>query len=690
MSVDLDSPIQFLKGVGPARAKVFEKLGILSVGDLLEYYPFRYDLIEAVRPIEALEPDAPATTEGVIASLNANGHGRGFSISGTLEDGTGRCGLRWFNASYLRGKLARGMEVRVHGRVAEYNDHAQFVNPQIEFLHEDQPGQARDRPELVGVYPATKDLSSRRIRDLAIRALTMATLPDEFLPADLLRARKWMRREKAIETLHRPGDLDQVQSARSRLAYDELLLMQLAVGLKRQHLVSHKRAQRYEITDRIAQRIRGRFPFKLTVGQEGVIGPITADLNRDRPMNRLLQGDVGSGKTAVAMYAALGVIAGGGQVAIMAPTEILAEQHASKVGQYLEGSRVQTALLVGGQTQAARTRLRKDIAGGRIDLIVGTQALLEEGVEFQSLGLVVVDEQHKFGVIQRATIRSKGLSPHYLVMTATPIPRTMAMTVFGDLDCSVIDGLPPGRQPITTTLYRGQRNRKAWELARSRLAAGEQVYVVYPLLEASEKLPLRAARSEVNHLAKDVFPEHVVDLVHGQMPSEEKAAAMDRFRSGRTRVLVATTVVEVGIDVPNATVMIVEHAERFGLSQLHQLRGRVGRGSRTSHCLLLTTTRNSDSLARLRVLCETNDGFKVAEEDLRIRGPGEVMGTRQHGLPTFRLANLVTDIDLLMQARTDAGRILAKDEALRQRQHQPLRRALLAKYRDTLALVDVA
>jgi len=489
--------------------------------------------------------------------------------------------------------------------------------------------------------------------------------------------------------MHRPEDKVHWAQARRRLAYDECLLMQLGIGLTRLRQVSRP-AHPLVISPAIDERIRARFPFALTAAQDKVVGEIVADLGRERPMNRLLQGDVGSGKTVVALYAALLAVARGKQAAIMAPTEILAAQHYEKVVAYLEGSRVSIALLVGGQKPSVRKDVLARLAAGEIDLVVGTHALLSESVKFQRLALVIVDEQHKFGVRQRSSIRSKGFAPHYLVMTATPIPRTLALTVFGDLDVSTIDSLPPGRGRTLTRIARQDEMDEVLAAVAGLVAGGRQAYFIYPLVNASDQLDLTAAEDAYAQLQAGPLGEFGVGLIHGQMPPAEKDAAMRAFHAGGIGVLVASVVVEVGLDVPGANVMVVMHAERFGLAQLHQLRGRIGRGKDDAVCILVASPANPVARKRLDVLERTADGFKIAEEDLRIRGPGEFFGTRQHGLPELKVANLIEDFELLRLARRDAVAILAEDPALTAPHHQQLRREVLRAYAGKLDLLGGA
>jgi len=482
---------------------------------------------------------------------------------------------------------------------------------------------------------------------------------------------------------------------------------ELGIGLRRERLHKLQAAHPLEIDDRLDKRIRRLFPFELTDDQSSVVTEICADMARTKPMNRLLQGDVGSGKTVVALYAALLAVGRHRQAAIMAPTEILAEQHFQSIELYLRNSRVKRALLKGGLTGKKRAKILEQISRGELDIVVGTQALLQRDVAFKHLALVVVDEQHKFGVRQREIIRGKDLAPHYLVMTATPIPRTLAMTVFGDLDVSTIEHLPPGRGETVTYWYQPEKIKPAYEFIRSHIKQGEQAYIVYPRVEqgyAEEESTtdggrqgsvrpggdqIKAAVAEYEKLSRDVFPELKVGLLHGRMDSSQKQQTMKDFRAGRIQILIATVVIEVGVDVPNATIMVIEHAERFGLAQLHQLRGRIGRGTRKSWCLLFARANTEQSQQRLEVMSRTNDGFLIAEQDLRIRGPGELFGTAQHGLPELKIADLIEDIDLLRMAQRDAFAVARQDTELKAEKNQVLRRELQKQFGEDLGLVDV-
>lgn len=687
-------------------------MGINTVGDLLEYFPFRYEDQGRPQSIDSLLLDTPATVIGAVESFSVRGTFRNQTVNVRVCDGTGELRATWFNAPYLQDKLQRGQIVRLYGTVGVHRDMAQMTNPRIQWLDPDEDPSRWDHPRLVPVYSATEKLNSQQISRFVETALAEA-LPEvgETLP-EFIRARhRFVERAEAVRAMHRPRTMEEVGPARRRLAYEELFLMQLAIGLQRRWAARHARAPELPVTPKIDEHIRRRFPFPLTAAQNRVVEQIAQDMAADRPMTRLLQGDVGSGKTVVALYAGLVAVANKYQCAILAPTEVLAAQHLASIERYLAGSRVRRCLLTGKTPQAQRKQMLAAIEAGNMDLVVGTQALLEQRVRFGRLGVVIVDEQHKFGVSQRATLRGKhehgrkgtggqaasgtrGVVaepisvPHYLVMTATPIPRTLSMTVFGDLDVSVIKELPPGRQPIVTRLVHPRDEQTAWTEVRKRVAAGEQAYVVYPLVEESDALDLKSATLEVTHVAQDLLPGSRVGLLHGRMKNAEKQAVMRQFASGRLDVLVATTVIEVGVDVPNATVMLIQHAERYGLSALHQLRGRIGRGSKPSICFLFSDAAGEVAARRLGVLCRTTDGFRIAEEDLKIRGPGELLGTRQHGWPEFRLANLIEDTDLLMQARDDAAEIVQDDPQLI-RKHGRLRDELRRKFRDKVAFIDV-
>ncbi len=514
----------------------------------------------------------------------------------------------------------------------------------------------------------------------------MLPLVDEWHEPAFLSKRALMDRRSAVAAMHRPEDSEQWGEARRRLAYDECLLMQTALALQRARHIQRP-AHALPVTPEIDRRIRARLPFSLTEAQDRAVAEISADLARPLPMNRLLQGDVGCGKTVVALYAALTAIAKHKQVAIMAPTEILAAQHYNKITGYLSGSRVRLATLVGGQATKQREFVVAQLASGELDLVVGTHALLGENVRFKELALVIIDEQHKFGVEQRAGIRGKGFAPHYLVMTATPIPRTLAMTVFGDLDVSVIDQPPPGRGTTRTKLVDPKEMAQVYQFVRQRLAEGQQAYFIYPLVNPSDNAELTAAVEAYEELKDSELADWPIALIHGQMSGDEKDRVMRGFTQGKIRALIASVVVEVGIDVASANVMVIHHADRFGLAQLHQLRGRIGRGKDDAWCILVGAANNDIARQRLDVLCKTSDGFKIAEEDLRLRGPGEIFGARQHGMPELKVADLIEDFELLRLARRDAFEIVQQDPHLANPHNQMLRQLVQQAYGERLGLV---
>jgi len=703
----LDTPIRYVKGVGPVRAEQLGQLGIATLSDLLTYFPRRFDLRRQAQPIGTLQGNEhAATVVGEVQEVEEQRFGRRPWLSCCLDDGTGWVLVKWFHGGYLRDSIKPGLTLAVSGKASVYREHLQFINPRHQIIFDpastatsgeqsrttcgEQSRTTMAADELLPVYPAGGVLTSGHIAWIIRRVLPAAIgLVPRWFDRSFLSKRELMDRPEAVAAMHRPEDKAHWAAARRTLAYEECLLMQLGLAMMRMRQVSRP-AHPLALSREIDRHIRARFPFALTAAQDRVVAEITVDLARDRPMNRLLQGDVGSGKTVVALYAALLAVARGKQAAIMAPTEILASQHYQKIEAYLAGSRVRTALLVGGQGAAQREEILANLAAGKIDIVVGTHALLGGDVRFAQLALVVVDEQHKFGVRQRTGIRGKGFSPHYLVMTATPIPRTLAMTVFGDLDVSVLDASPPGRGKTATRCLGGERMDEVLKLVEAKLAAGQQAYFIYPLVEASAGLQLKAARVAHRELADGPLGRFGVGLIHGQMSPAAKEKAMQAFRGGEVRVLVASVVVEVGLDIPAANVMVVMHAERFGLAQLHQLRGRIGRSSADATCILVASPRSPAAQRRLEILEKTADGFKIAEEDLRLRGPGEIFSERQHGLPELKVADLIEDFELLRMARRDAFAIVQQDPSLEAPHHQQLRRELLKAYAGRLDLASGA
>jgi ATP-dependent DNA helicase RecG len=693
MSEGLQTDVRMLKGVGPQRAELLAKRGIHTLEDLLGYLPFRYEDRIHFSQIKDLRPGNVYTLRVRVASGSAvRGMRRGDAIYHLLvKDETGlSLACKFFHGGYLEGRLKSGQLMVMHGKVEVDRlrpARMEMVNPQFELLSDDADGQAADSTEvgrIVPVYEAIGTFGTRAIRRATYAALQHVdpNLPD-LLPASIRTRMNFpQRRDAVIQTHFPPPDsaLDALNRFRSpaqqRLIFEEFFFYQLSMALNRRVQRKENAIAFHVREDRVRAALKRILPFKPTPAQKRVLAEIAADFEKPVPMNRLLQGDVGSGKTIVALQAAVIAIENGCQAALMAPTEILAVQHFLSARFILEKAGYQIELLISGLKPSEKSAARERIAGGEAQLVVGTHALIEDDVVFSRLGFVAIDEQHRFGVLQRKKLMDKaathGHAPHVLVLTATPIPRTLSLTLYGDLDVSVIDELPPGRTPIETHMTTESRLAGVWESLRREIAAGRQGYIVYPVIEES-KLELKAAMEEYQRLSKDVFPKLKLGLLHGRLSSEEKDAVMQAFRNNETQILVATTVIEVGVDVPNATVMVIEHAERFGLAQLHQLRGRIGRGAHKSHCVLIAPGRMTDEArARLETMVRTNNGFEIAEADLEIRGPGEFFGTRQSGEMGFHVANPLRDKEFLETARKEAFS-LAEDAARKDELKQTLR-----------------
>jgi ATP-dependent DNA helicase RecG len=685
----LTRPAQYVKGVGPRRAVLLARLGVETLGDILFFLPRSYEDRSNVLPIAKLRRGATATVAGRIVGSALKGPIYRRYVSVELDDDSGRLVLTFFNRNYLAEKFAAGGTVVATGKVTSFRKRLQMVNPAFEHDMAEESDLVSLSDPIVPIYPLTEGLTQPQVRRIVKSALDagLGAVP-EILPADFRRDRDLVERRRALGDAHFPSEMDDSARAWRRFKYEEFFVLEVALAL-RKRAVKASGASPVVTSPKVDERIRRLFPFRFTGAQDRVVGVIVADLARREPMNRLLQGDVGSGKTAVAAYAMLAAVASRAQVALMAPTEVLAEQHYRTFASLLKNARVRMRLLAGSRTPADRRADNRALASGAIDIAIGTHALVEGDVAFRDLALVVIDEQHKFGVVQRSTLRQKGLAPHVLVMTATPIPRTLMLTVFGDLDVSIIDEMPPGRGEVVTRWVREKGRDKAFESVRGELAEGRQAYVVYPLVEESAKLDLDSAVQMHRVLSAETFADFEVGLIHGRMSSAEKERVMRGFRRGRTDVLVATTVVEVGVDVPNATVMLIEHADRFGLSQLHQLRGRIGRGAMRSYCLLFGDPATDEARSRLEIMTQTADGFRIAEEDLRLRGPGQFFGTRQHGLPELRYGDIIADYPLLRLARREAFELVDADPHLACADWRALRRAVLDRYAATLDLAEV-
>jgi ATP-dependent DNA helicase RecG len=671
----LRQPVTILKGVGPKIARKLEKLGAQTIYDLLYLFPRRYDDYTLMKPINRLNYGEQVTVIGTIWQTRAKRmRGNQTLVQAVINDGTGSVQATWFNQPWLTKQLPAGMQIVLSGKVDQFLGRPVFNSPEWEPL-ELEPLRTR---RIVPVYPLTEGLGSHRMREIMDGAVSYWSLrvPDA-LPEPMRRRLKLYPLSRALKQIHFPDSQESLHKARKRLAFDELFLLQLGMQSQRRQWQSRSAVPIPTQPDQLAEFLQ-LLPYTLTEAQERVIKEILDDMAADIPMNRLLQGDVGSGKTIVAAMAMFAAAKNGLQAALMAPTEILAEQHFRGLSQLLAPSGLKLALLTGSTPNSERSAVYEALANGSIQIVIGTHALIQDAVNFKNLGLAVIDEQHRFGVEQRGALRDKGnqngrqANPHLLIMSATPIPRTLALSLYGDLDLSILDEMPPGRQEIKTRWLHASERERAYNFVRREVEEGRQAYLIYPLVEESDKIDAKAAISEYEILESEVFPDLRVGLVHGRLKSEEKDAVMRAFYDGELNILVATSVIEVGVDVPNSTVMVIEAANRFGLAQLHQFRGRVGRGQHQSYCVLIAEESTGDAEKRLTALEETNDGFLLAEKDLELRGPGEFFGQRQSGLPELRMASLL-DLPLLEMAQREAGDLFAKDPDLSQPEHALLR-----------------
>lgn len=686
----LKTAVQWVKGVGPRYAAALEKLGITTVEDLLYHFPHRYEDRRNFRPLGRVMPGEVVVVSGkVVGSAVERSAKRGLALTKVvIQDSSGIAELVFFNQPWLNnvfGRL-RGKEVSVYGTAQRNGGRLSFQHPEWEELAAEDDSIHLHR--IVPIHGSTEGLTPKVIRNMVAQALDRyVDLVEDVLPPSLIRRRNLPPLVWSIRQVHFPDSPESLEAARGRLVFDELFRLQCALALRKQTLSDALPGIAHAIDEKHLEEFRRSLPFTLTGAQERAVAEIRRDMGEPRPMNRLLQGDVGSGKTVVAAAAIHTAVRNGYQVAMMVPTEILAEQHFNVLKRVLDPLGIRTHRLVGSVRAKGKKQIKEDLKTGFVDVVVGTHALLEDDVEFHKLGLVIVDEQHRFGVVQRMTLLDKGMiehAPDMLVMTATPIPRTLALTVYGDLDVSVVDELPPGRKPIKTHWKRKAQREGVYKGIRALVQEGRQVYFVCPLVETSEKLQAKAATEVHAHLQNEVFPDLRVGLIHGQMPSHEKDDAMEQFRDGRYDVLVATVVIEVGVDVPNACCMIIEDAERFGLAQLHQLRGRVGRGEHQSYCVLLADPKTDEGIQRLEVMVRTTDGFVIAEEDLKLRGPGEFYGTKQSGILKLRIANIVGDSAILQEARSEAFRLVKADPELDAPEHRPLRDHLRSHFADLI------
>ncbi|HBR18417.1 MAG TPA: DNA helicase RecG [Deltaproteobacteria bacterium] len=697
----LSTPLKDIKGIGPKVADIFKKKGLETVEDVLYFLPLRYEDRRQMKKIALLRFGAKDVASGEIMAMGEVFYGRRRVFEISIGDGSGFLRLKWFHyrLPLMKKRYKIGQRLIVYGEIGMFNGQKEIIHPDVEIFEKDDALDTVNFNSIVPVYSQVGNLHQKTLRKF------VRNIINEYgehvigsVPSAILQQCKLLELPAAVAEIHKPTQLSAIESKdwlpRKSLVFDELFCLEMGLALKKGNNEKENGIAFNVGADLksapMVENFRNMLPFKLTAAQERVISEIKKGMSEPHPMNRLIQGDVGSGKTVVAFIAGLIAIENHYQSAIMAPTEILAEQHYLNIHKYAEGLGIKTVLLTSSLTKSERAAILEGIKKGDINLVIGTHAIIQEDIDFKRLGVAIIDEQHRFGVIQRAMLKKKGTNPDILVMTATPIPRTLAMTVFGDLDVSVIDELPPGRRPIQTKVFREKDRELVYKLIKAELGKGRQAYIVYPLIEESEDLDLRDATKMAEHLQKDIFPEYTIGLLHGRIKAEEKENIMKAFKSKEINILVSTTVIEVGIDVPNATIMVIEHAERFGLSQLHQLRGRVGRGGHDSYCILLAGKVGSlDTYQRLKVMENTNDGFKIAEEDLNIRGPGDFLGTRQSGLPDFRVVNLLTDASLLQKARGEAFNIIKNDPELTASEHKALKEIVKARWKGRMELAQI-
>jgi ATP-dependent DNA helicase RecG len=697
----LQTPVQYVKGVGPKLSKVLERKGIRTVEDALYFLPRTYEDRRHLKKVAQLEAGRRETGVGeiLLSGVAFYSAHRKRVFEAVVGDGSGVITLKWFhgNERYFKDRFKKGQRLIFSGEVRRYNQQREIHHPEVELVEEETDRDYLNFKRIVPIYSETEGLYQRTMRRL------MKSILDEYgnelsspIPEDILERHGLIGLSEAFSRVHFPGNeegIDELCLLRSkghrRIIFDEFFFLELGMALKKKGRVMEEGIS-FRPEGRLNQRFLKNLPFQLTPAQGRVWEEIRKDMERPLPMNRLIQGDVGSGKTVVSLLASLNAVESGYQATIMAPTEVLAEQHYLTTRRWVEPLGLKVTLLTSSIKGSEREAIYEKIRKGKVQLVIGTHALIEETVEFHRLGLAIIDEQHKFGVVQRALLKKKGGNPDVLVMTATPIPRTLAMTLYGDLDVSIIDEMPPGRMPIDTRVFRESARQRVYRIVGEEVRGGRQAFIVYPLVEESEKLDLKDATRMAEQLQKEVFPEFKIGLLHGRMGSDEKEQVMMEFKRGSIQILVATTVIEVGIDIPNASVMVVEHAERFGLSQLHQLRGRIGRGQFPSKCILLAQYRSSEEAKnRLQAMERTTDGFQIAEKDLELRGPGEFLGTRQSGLPDFRVAHILRDTPILMEARKEAFQLVHKDSELSDPSHSGLREALRKRWLGRLELAQV-
>lgn len=681
--IKLSSPIRYIKGVGPERAKIFLRLGIETLQDLLYLFPRRYEDRRCVSKIANLSAGQKQIVKAEILKKEVIRTRHGINIFRmTVSDKTGIMNCMWFNQPYLDRLFKTGDNLIFYGKV-DRDSKFKMVHPEYEFLNNDEDNSVH-MERIVPVYPLTQDLTQRFLRPMMKKVLEdQMHVVQEYLPLKLRARLKLADLVFAFRNIHFPENDKALAMAYRRLVFNEFFFMQLGVAQRKKFFTEKVRGIKHSLNGKFYKEFVSLLPFELTGSQRKAVEEISKDMQSEKRMNRLLEGEVGSGKTIVAAHAMVIAIQNGYQVAMMAPTEVLAQQHYINLDSLLEPLGINVAFLAGGIDATQKEKILKELFSGKIDILVGTHALLQEWVKFKDLGLVVVDEQHKFGVFQRSALQEKGAICDILVMTATPIPRTLAMTLYGELDLSVLDELPAGRRQTKTIWVDEQKREEIYDFVRQELKNGRQAFIVYPLVESSKRIEAKAAQDMYHKLKCEVFADFSVGLLHGRMKSNEKNKTMSDFRSGRIDILVSTVVIEVGVDIHNASVMVIENAERFGLAQLHQLRGRIGRGEHDSYCILISEPTTEEAYRRLDVFTQLEDGFKIAEEDLDIRGPGDIFGKKQHGMLELRIGDIIKDAQILKEARREAFELIDKDPELKLYEHRLLKYKFQERFKDT-------
>lgn len=684
--LDLYKDVQYVKGIGPKKACKLNKLGIFTLKDLLYYFPRQFEDRNNLKKIAQLENDEKATIKAVISSINTFSPKEGMTLTKIdVKDETGSAKLVFFNKTYIKNTFRPGDSILVFGKVKKRFNNLELTSCELEYLTNSPKNTCRFMP----VYQLTYGVTNKEIISIIKTVLEDKELIiQEYMPQRIIEKYRLCNIDFAVRNIHSPSNKESLKIALYRIVFEELLILQLGLFVFKSGR-NKENGIKFTISESL-KNIISSLPFKLTKAQNRALDEIINDMNSDKIMNRLVQGDVGSGKTVVALLALANCVLNGYQGALMAPTEILAGQHYISLTETLKDFGINVGLLIGSLTKKQKDTVLEQIKNNEIDILIGTHALIEDKVEFNNIGLVITDEQHRFGVMQRSRLSLKGINPDILVMTATPIPRTLALILYGDLDISIIDELPPGRQPIETlAIEKSKRDRAYNNLVRREVESGRQVYIVCPLVEESEAIEAKSAVELVEELRAEYFSDLRLGLLHGKMKSSEKDEVMSNFKNKEIDILVSTTVIEVGVNVPNATLMIIENSERFGLAQLHQLRGRVGRGSHKSYCVLIYDSKTDVCRQRMSIMEETNDGFRISEKDLEIRGPGEFFGTRQHGLPELKVANLFKHIKILKLAQQEARYILGEDNNLQLKENIPLKNEIIDKFKDTLEEISL-